>query len=319
MKPRWTFASALAAACLCAALGSTLCAGPAWAQQDPAGTEAEAKKEKKTSEERITEYLQKKEQKRVQREQQRLQKEESAQVEAERAAAAKAEAQAAEQQAAAEKQAAKEQRRLEKEQTALAGAPTATAQLPKQLARAQESVRLTALAQDPTIQGYLDLVDRQEASPHQLAALGNFLADVGLLDEAMAYYSVALGMEKEDPLLWINVGTLHRQRAEINDAIDAYARALSLDRNNAVAHYNLGAALDVKGKYDEAVEEYKTALTLDPSLGDPSVNPGAVNNPSLMVVRLLLYQEQVGRSGLPLLAVPGGELQPPSAEADTPQ
>jgi tetratricopeptide (TPR) repeat protein len=166
------------------------------------------------------------------------------------------------------------------------------------------------------MQAYLDLVDRQEASAHQLAALGNFLADAGMLEEAMAYYSVALKLEKEDPLLWVNLGTLHMKRGEFGDAIDANARALSLDRNNAMAHYNLGVALDARGNYDDAIAEYKMALTLDPTLGDPKTNPSAVNNSSLMVVKLLLYQEQAGRAGLPLLAVPGGDLEQPPAEND---
>jgi tetratricopeptide (TPR) repeat protein len=181
--------------------------------------------------------------------------------------------------------------------------------LPSGLARAQRSIRGTRLGQDPTVQVYLDMVDRQEASPPQLAALGSFLAQNGMLDEALAYYHVAIHLEKKDPLLWLNLGTLHRQRNELSAALSAYGETLALDPNNALARYNVGAILDSTGDYQGAIDQYKIALTLDPSLGDPAVNPQAANNERLLAVKLLLYQEQAGSLGLPLVEIPpsGGD------------
>ncbi|NIR59189.1 MAG: tetratricopeptide repeat protein, partial [Gammaproteobacteria bacterium] len=63
----------------------------------------------------------------------------------------------------------------------------------------------------------------------------------GLLADAREYYSVALRLEKEDPVLWINAGTLDRQLGENKAAIDKYSKALMLNPNDAYAHYNLGA------------------------------------------------------------------------------
>jgi tetratricopeptide (TPR) repeat protein len=182
--------------------------------------------------------------------------------------------------------------------------PAKTPSLPSALARAQRSVRGTKLGQDPTVQMYLGMVDRQEASPHQLAALGSFLAQNGMLDEALAYYHVAIHLEEKDPLLWLNLGTLHRQRGELSAALSAYGETLSLDPNNALAHYNVGAILDSTGDYQGAIDRYKVALTLDPSLGDPAVNPQAANNERLLAVKLLLYREQAGSLGLPLVEIP---------------
>jgi len=178
--------------------------------------------------------------------------------------------------------------------------------LPSAVARAQKSVRNTKLGQDPTVQVYLDMVDRQEASPHHLAALGRFLAQNGMLDEALAYYRVAINLEHKDPLLWLNLGTLHRQRNEFSAALSAYGEALALDPNNSLAHYNIGAILDETGDYQGAVDQYKTALTLDPSLGDPAVNPQAANNERLLAVKMLLYREKMGSLGLPLVEIPSG-------------
>jgi len=188
--------------------------------------------------------------------------------------------------------------------------------LPKDLAEAQTVVRGNEIAQDPTVAEYLDLIDRAEASPQQLAAFGNFLADYGAPRLAVVYYGVALSIEEDDPVLWLNVGTLHRKLQEYDAAINAYSRALSLDPNLAYAHYNLGATLDDQRKYDDALEEYRIALTLDPTLGDPKINPQAANNERLLAVKLMLYEEQIGNRGMPLVEVPGGELATPKPEND---
>jgi tetratricopeptide (TPR) repeat protein len=182
--------------------------------------------------------------------------------------------------------------------------PAKNPSLPSGLARAQRSVRGAKLGQDPTVQVYLGMVDRQEASPHQLAALGSFLAQNGMFDEALAYYHVAIQIEEKDPLLWLNLGTLHRQRNELSAALSAYGEALRLDPNNALGHYNVGAILDSTGDYQGAIDQYKIALTLDPALGDPAVNPQAANNERLLAVKLLLYRENAGSLGLPLVEIP---------------
>jgi len=176
--------------------------------------------------------------------------------------------------------------------------------LPRNLARVQETVRRSAVGQDPTVQIYLDRIDREEATPHELAAFGNFLSDSGLTREALEYYRAALSTERKDPLLWLNLGTLHRKLGEASPALAAYSRTLSLDSNNALAHYNVGVILDSQGKYEDAIEAYTVALTLDPSLGDPTVNPKAANNERLLAVKLRLYQQQAGTLGTPLVNIP---------------
>ena len=181
-------------------------------------------------------------------------------------------------------------------------------ELPPDLARVQEIIRTGPLGRDESVQSYLALIDRAEASPQQLAAFGNFLESNGWPQGAIIYYEIALSIEEQDPVLWLNAGTLYRKLGEPKTAIDAYARTLSLDPNNADAHYNLGAVFDELGKYHEALEEYKIALLLDPALGDPATNPQVAHNERLLAVKLLLYQEQKGASVLPLADVPGGSL-----------
>lgn len=203
-----------------------------------------------------------------------------------------------------EKQTKKKRSRRTAETTA------AAVELPRNLVRIHEDLRRSPLGQDPSVVRYIDLIETGNASAHQLAAFGSFLAQTGRIREGIEYYAVALDMEHADPVLWMNVGTLHRQLGEYGIAAETYAEALAIDGNNAFAHYNLGAVLDLQGKYEEAIEEYKMALTLDPSLGDPMTNPQAANNERLVAVKLMLYKQKAGSLGLPLIDVPGGSAGP---------
>lgn len=280
---------------LLAGLGAGLAQAqtPAEPEQEPAPADtkaAEEQEKQKAKEARIEEYLRKKEERRARREleRQRREQEEGAAAGTERQAPPRAETTA--------------ERRQETRRASTA--------LPRDLRRIQEFLWDGSLAQDPTVQAYLELIERGEASPQQIAAFGNFLGEAGMAREALAYYGLALQMDKNDSLLWLNVGTLHRQAGDYSAASSAYARSLSVDPNNAYAHYNLGAVMDEMGRYEEAIHEYKMALTLDPSLGDPTVNPQAANNERLLAVQLMLYKEKEGSLGLPLLTVPGGDLEP---------
>jgi len=245
----------------------------------PAETSEEARQRAK--EERIAEYLRKKEERRAKREQTR---------------------------AAREKAAANPapDRTTPKPPPVHSYDLPLNENLPRTLAEAQRNVRRTLLGQDPTVQTYLDMVDVQAASPQQLAALGNFLAEAGMTAEALEYYLTAVALDDTDAIILGNLGTLYRQLGKHNAAMRAYRAALSLDPNNAPVHYNLGATLDDLNKYEEAIAEYKRALSLDPSLADPRVNPQAANNQSLIAVQLMLYRERAGSLGLPMVDVPGG-------------
>ena len=248
--------------------------------------------------ERIEEYLRKKEEKRATRERAKLERNSAAELalELERE-------QLAEQAAAAEAGAA----------VAAAAPPQQPSEdlqpLPKQLAEVQAAIRLTSLAQEPSVKSYLDLIDRQQASPQQLAAFGSFIAESGMNRLALIYYDLAIKLDRTDATIWVNLGTLYRQLNEYDKAKSAFSRALSINPADAVAHYNIGSILDTQGKYKQALEAYRIALTLDPALGDPAYNPSAANNERLVAVRLMLYQEQAGNIGLPLIDVTGGDIE----------
>ena len=230
---------------------------------------SEPKSEKQLAKEaRIEEYLRKKEQRLAEKEAREFEKQEQ-----------KAAAQATSDEAAVR-----------------AEAGVAPSNLPKELAMAQAAVRASSIGHDPSVQRYLELIEQQEASAYELAAFGNFLAESGLRPEALVYYSVAIDLVEDDTILWLNLGSLHRQLGDYSAAASAYGRVLQLDVNNALAHYNLATIFDAQKKYENAIEAYTVALTLDPSLGDPAQNPQAANNARLLAVKLMLYQQSTGSS-----------------------
>ena len=247
--------------------------------QDPDVPEPKTEKQK-AKEARIEEYLRKKEQRLAEKETREFEKQEQ------KAAAREASAELA----------------------VGAGAITTGSQLPKELAMAQDAVRASSVGQAPSVQRYLELIDQQEASAYELAAFGNFLAESGLRPEALVYYSVAIDLVRDDPILWLNLGSLHRQLGDLSAAESAYGRVLQLNPNNALAHFNLGTIFDAQRKYEDAIEAYTVALTLEPALGDPRQNPQAANNPRLLAVKLMLYKQSIGSLGTPLVPIPEEQL-----------
>jgi tetratricopeptide (TPR) repeat protein len=258
---------------------------PGAAAQEAADS-TDAKQQAKEA--RINEYLRKKELQRLERE---MSRQEGSALEVEQRQLAEPTSSGSAPEAAAQR------------------SPTPSSSLPKDLARVQEQVRRTSLAQDPTVDNILGLIDRQMASPHQLAAFGNFLSEHGMQSEAIEYYRVAVRLIDDDPVLWVNLGTLHRKIDERSEAVSAYSRALAINPNYGLAHYNLGAIRDSQGKYKQAIEEYKIALTLEPSLGDPEFNPQAANNRHLTTVKMMLYGETLGSAGMPLTDIPGQKIE----------
>jgi len=286
--------------------------------QEPETAEAKKEAREKAREERIQEYVRKKEQRLARREAEQKRKDEEAA--AERTAEELARSQAASQVtrpapvaqtvevSETTAPARKADRKQGKKDRREGKRRAVRSNLPKRLARAHESLRVSEFGQDPTVATYLDLIEAGEASAQQIAAFGNFLGQANRAETALAYYDLALDLDDRDTTIWLNAGTLQRQVGNLGAAAGAYSEALGLNPNLAFAHYNLGAVLDEMGEYDDAIIEYKLALTIDPTLGDPAVNPQAANNEKLMAVRLMLYKEQAGNLGLPLVTVPDGEI-----------
>lgn len=188
--------------------------------------------------------------------------------------------------------------------------------LPSDLRKICARLASSPLATDPFAADYLNRLTAGQPSAQDMNDFGVLLGRKYYLKDAEAFFKAATGLDKTNTDYWLNLGTVRLQRNKLSSSLVAYEKALDLDPNRALTHYDIGVVHDYMRNYDHAVDSFTRALALDPSLGDPKVNPLAVNNDRLMVVNLLLYQAREGGLAMPLR---GGPIVPaPPKNGSTP-
>ena len=73
--------------------------------------------------------------------------------------------------------------------------------------------------------------------------LGNALADVGRLDEAIAACRQAIRLKPDLAEAHYNLGIALQGKGQLDEAIAAYRQAIGIKPDFAKAHYNLGSTL----------------------------------------------------------------------------
>jgi tetratricopeptide (TPR) repeat protein len=98
--------------------------------------------------------------------------------------------------------------------------------------------------------------------------------ELTVVNEALAFYRVAVGLRPGNAPAHNNLGAALKARGNVKEAIECWRKALDLDPKLVEAHNNLGNALadqrDVKG----AIECYKRALDIDPKDAYTHINLG---------------------------------------------
>jgi Flp pilus assembly protein TadD len=94
--------------------------------------------------------------------------------------------------------------------------------------------------------------------------LGNALADLGRLTEAMGHYREALRLWPNYPEAHNNLGMVLTSVGKFSEAIEECREALRLRPDLAEAHGNLGKALAGRGEIAEAIVHYKEFVRLLP-------------------------------------------------------
>jgi tetratricopeptide (TPR) repeat protein len=84
-------------------------------------------------------------------------------------------------------------------------------------------------------------------------------------DDALRFYSIALGLRPLRPQLHLVVGMALKARGAVDDAVVEYVRAIELDPKYALAHNNLGNALGERGELDRAIACFRKVIELDPN------------------------------------------------------
>lgn len=107
-----------------------------------------------------------------------------------------------------------------------------------------------------------------EADPDNVPAtvhLGLTLEDLHRYDDALAEYDHAIELAPNDPLPWVDKGSLlYFQFKRTNEAKNALVKALELDPDNADAHFNLGVMFADANLFGEARTEWQKVLDTDP-------------------------------------------------------
>jgi serine/threonine protein kinase/Flp pilus assembly protein TadD len=117
---------------------------------------------------------------------------------------------------------------------------------------------------EEAIRYYSVAVGLRPESPGAHNNLGNALNDKGQLDEAIAEYREAIRLKKDYAEAHYNLGNAMLAEGRRDAAISCYRQAIGLKKDFALAHNNLGNVLAKQGKLDEAIACYRQAIKIDP-------------------------------------------------------
>jgi len=136
--------------------------------------------------------------------------------------------------------------------------------------------RITEVPLEPEPEFFDEMVAAFECSillePDNVEALtnkGDFLVELGRLDDAVAEYTRALELSPGDTRIWNTKGLLLARCGRLNEAVAAYVSFTELCPEDARAWNNLGVLLAELFRFEEAVTAYSRALDLAP--GDSKI------------------------------------------------
>ena len=106
--------------------------------------------------------------------------------------------------------------------------------------------------------------------------LGNALAGLGRLDEAVASCRRAVDLKPDFPEAHNNLGNALQQLRRLDEAGACYQRAVDLQPDFAGAHYNLAMTLLARGDMAAGWEEYEWRWSPAYAQGPASFCPAAM-------------------------------------------
>jgi tetratricopeptide (TPR) repeat protein len=92
------------------------------------------------------------------------------------------------------------------------------------------------------------------------------------LDEAIGYFTTAVALRSQSPVVHLNLAWAYHEKGQLNEAIAEYQEAIRLKKDYAYACFYLGNALRDKGRLEEAITAYQQAIRIEP--GNTPAGPG---------------------------------------------
>jgi Flp pilus assembly protein TadD len=108
-----------------------------------------------------------------------------------------------------------------------------------------------------------ETLERSELRERALQA-----AALGSLDQAEQLLERALALDRNDALIWNDLGVVLVHRGERRRGIEAFQKSLALNGRHAGTHRNLAVALDQDGQARMAATHYRAVLALAPQHPD---------------------------------------------------
>ena len=133
------------------------------------------------------------------------------------------------------------------------------------LALAWQADSASAGHADSAAAAFESLLDVDPNNVEAVVHYGLALEDLRRFDEARLEYEKATELAPDDPLPFINLGSLlYFHSRETYAAKEALMRALEIDPKNADAHFNLGVLFADANMFGEAKVEWERVLELAP-------------------------------------------------------
>jgi tetratricopeptide (TPR) repeat protein len=124
------------------------------------------------------------------------------------------------------------------------------------------------------IELYRDVLDLQPDFAEARVNLGSALLTMGMPDDAIAQFSIAIALRPDFAEAQYNLGNALASLGR--DPVEAYRAALTVRPDYAQAHYNLGISLELAGQAEDAEQAYRYAAAADPAFVEAQLNLGVL-------------------------------------------
>ena len=120
--------------------------------------------------------------------------------------------------------------------------------------------------------------DRKRAAvshfkPASMALLSRAFANLGKLDKARTWGSLAVNSEKLNPYYYYLLATICLEQGDLKESMKLFKQALYLDPEFVLAHFALGNLTQQEGKLSESKKHLQNVLSLLKSMGPENIVP----------------------------------------------
>ena len=103
-------------------------------------------------------------------------------------------------------------------------------------------------------------INEKERSGQDWLLLGNVMADMGKMEDAVYMYKKAIEKDKKCYRAYYNIGNYFLERGQYKEAIENYSKASKIKSENPYIFYNIGCAYLKQQNYNKARANFNKAI-----------------------------------------------------------